>query len=77
MKGTVPITLSNKNKYQTSGSLTNPELKIFNVQEADKGTYSCAAYNGYVTGTSTVEINVGGKNILMINFVSIYVKILY
>ncbi|CAC5378523.1 Tyrosine-protein phosphatase non-receptor type 11,Tyrosine-protein phosphatase non-receptor type 13,Tyrosine-protein phosphatase corkscrew,Tyrosine-protein phosphatase non-receptor type 6 [Mytilus coruscus] len=58
-KDTVPITFSDNTKYQTSGSLTNPQLKIYDVQEADKGTYSCAAYNGYDTGTSTVVINVG------------------
>lgn len=60
-KDTVPITLSDKTKYKTSGSILKPELKIFDVQEADKGTYSCAAYNGYDTGTGTLVINVGGN----------------
>lgn len=60
-KDTVPIAFSNNIKYQISGSLTNPELKIDNVQEADKGTYSCAAYNGFDTGTDTVVIFVGGN----------------
>ncbi|CAC5364941.1 unnamed protein product [Mytilus coruscus] len=59
-KETVPINFSDKTKYQRFGSLQNQKLKIFDAQETDKGTYSCDAYNDYDTGTSTVEINVGG-----------------
>ncbi|VDI15448.1 Hypothetical predicted protein, partial [Mytilus galloprovincialis] len=58
-KETVPINYSDKTKYQTSGSLQNPQLKIFNVQETDKGTYSCDAYNDFDKGTGKIEINVG------------------
>ncbi|XP_063399781.1 hemicentin-2-like [Mytilus trossulus] len=58
-KETVPINFSDTTKYQNSGSLQNPQLKIVDVQVSDKGTYSCSAYNGYDTGTGTVQINVG------------------
>lgn len=58
----VDIDIRHTSKYEIVGSLTNPQLKIKNIQESDKGTYTCVAEHLYATGSGTIDINVGGKN---------------
>lgn len=58
----VDVDVNHNSKYEIVGSLTNPQLKIKNIQESDKGTYTCVAKHLYATGSGTIDINVGGKN---------------
>lgn len=55
------IDVSHNSKYEIVGPLTNPQLKIKNIQESDKGIYTCVAEHLYATGSGTIDINVGGK----------------